>query len=85
MASVKKPVQTRVRTARKPPVEGDLGFHWGRLNTVLMGLGLVALLAGYLALARGSTTLAPVLLVTGYCGLVPAALLVRRRSQGTGE
>ena len=84
MASGKKPLQTRVKTARKP-VEGDLGFHWGPLNTVLMGLGLVALLAGYLALARGSTTLAPVLLVAGYCGLIPAALLVRRRGQGAGE
>jgi hypothetical protein len=35
----------------------------------------VALLAGYLELARGSTELAPVLLVTGYCVLIPLAIL----------
>jgi hypothetical protein len=37
------------------------------------------------ALSRGSTTLAPVLLVLGYCVLVPASLLLRGRNHGTGE
>jgi len=60
-----------------PSPEVDLGFRWGAVNTVLLGLGSVALVAGYLSLARGSITLAPVLLVTGYCVLLPAALLIR--------
>jgi len=69
---------------RKGP-EADLGFAWGSLNSVLLGLGIVVLVAGYVALSRGSTTLAPVLLVAGYCGLIPASLLWRGRSGESGE
>ena len=80
----RKPAASRPRTFRKP-ADADLGFTWGVANSVLLGLALVALVAGYVALSKGSTTLAPVLLVTGYCVLVPASLLYRGRSQGSGE
>ena len=80
----RKPTIARPRSLRKPP-EADLGFTWGRPNTLLLGLALMALVAGYVALSKGSTTLAPVLLVTGYCVLVPASLLYRGRNQGSGE
>jgi uncharacterized membrane protein HdeD (DUF308 family) len=79
-----KPTTTRPRSLRKP-VEADLGFNWGRTNTLLLALGVASLIAGYVALSRGSTTLAPVLLVLGYCGLIPASLLVGRRSRESGE
>jgi len=46
---------------------------------------VAVLIAGYVALSRGSITLAPVLLVLGYCGLIPASLLLRGRNQGPGE
>ena len=80
----RKPGTTRPRSLRKP-VETDLGFSWGMLNNALLGLGLIALVAGYLTLSKGDVTLAPVLLVTGYCVLIPASLLVRGRNQGSGE
>jgi len=74
----------RARAPRRP-VESDLGFSWGVFNTLLLGLALVVLGVGYVALSRGSTTLAPVLLVAGYCVLVPASLLLRGRNEGSGE
>ena len=77
-------VTVKPRSARKP-AESDLGFSWGMVNTLLLMLGLAVLAAGYWVLSRGSITLAPVLLVLGYCGLVPASLLVRGRTQGSGE
>jgi len=80
----RKPIVTRPRSLRKP-VEADLGFTWGLPNNALLGLGLIALVVGYLALSKGSTTLAPVLLVTGYCVLIPASLLLRGRNPGSGE
>lgn len=80
----RKPNVTRPRSLKKP-VEADLGFSWGTTNNLLLGLGLAALVAGYVALSKGSTTLAPVLLVGGYCGLIPASLLVRGRETGPGE
>ena len=40
-------------------------------------LATLALAAGYADLARGGTTVAPILLVLGYCVLVPAAMMRR--------
>lgn len=74
----------KARTQRKA-AEYDLGFTWGVLNRILLGLGVAVLVAGYVALSRGSTTLAPVLLVLGYCGLIPASLLFRGGNRATGE
>ena len=66
-------------------VEADLGFRWGLLNSLLLGLGVAVLAGGYVALSRGSITLAPVLLVLGYCVLIPASLVLRGRKQASGE
>jgi hypothetical protein len=41
------------------------------------GLAAAALVLGYADLARGGETLAPILLVIGYCVLVPLAILPR--------
>lgn len=42
---------------------------------VWWGLAIVALAAGYADLLRGGITLGPILLVLGYCVLVPIAIL----------
>lgn len=63
----------------------DLGFEWGLWNNLLLGLGVITLIVGYMALSRGSNTLAPLLLVAGYCVLIPAALLIRPRNRASGE
>lgn len=39
------------------------------------GIALLTILLGYADLARGGTTIAPILLVAGYCVLVPMAIL----------
>lgn len=39
------------------------------------GIAIVTILLGYADLARGGTTIAPILLVAGYCVLVPIAIL----------
>ena len=39
------------------------------------GLAALSLVGGYVDLARGGETLAPILLVLGYCVLVPLAIL----------
>ena len=77
-------VKPNVKARRKPP-EADLGFLWGPVNSIMLTLGVAVLVAGYVALSRGSITLAPVLLVGGYCGLIPASLLLRGRKNASGE
>jgi hypothetical protein len=44
-------------------------------SVIWWGAAVVALLAGYADLARGGETIAPLLLVAGYCVLVPLAIL----------
>ena len=39
------------------------------------GLAAAALILGYLDLIRGGQTIAPILLILGYCVLVPIAIL----------
>lgn len=46
-----------------------------RIPSLWWGLAALTLIAGYADLWRGGTTLAPVLLVIGYCVLVPLAIL----------
>ena len=69
----------------RKPVETEYGFTWHRANTAVLCVGGALLVVGYIALSRGSITLAPILLVLGYCGLVPAALLIRAKADGAGE
>jgi len=82
-----KPSITRPKSlkAKVAAPEVDLGFRWGVWNSALLLLGIAVLVGGYMSLARGSLTLAPVLLVTGYCVLIPASLLVRRNGSNEGE
>jgi len=44
---------------------------------VWWGAALLTLALGYADLARGGETVAPILLVLGYCVLVPRAILAR--------
>ncbi len=41
------------------------------------GAALLTLALGYVDLARGGETIAPMLLVLGYCVLVPRAILAK--------
>jgi hypothetical protein len=80
--NVTRPKSLKARTASS---EADLGFSWGTLNSVLLGVGVAVLVGGYMSLSKGSLTLAPVLLVAGYCVLIPASLLVRGTEPAKGE
>jgi hypothetical protein len=42
---------------------------------IFWGIAAATLLAGYIDLARGGETIAPILLVLGYCVFVPFAIL----------
>jgi Flp pilus assembly protein TadB len=62
---------------------GDLSF--GRRNYAVFGAAVICIVLGFLLLHRGSITAAPILLVLGYCVLVPYGLATGRRSETPGE
>ena len=57
-----------------PKAASPAKLRFGLRNVVLLAVALGSLTAGYFLLARGSTTLAPILLVLGYCVLFPLGL-----------
>ena len=61
-------------SAARPERTGSLRFS--RVNALLGVAGLVALVLGYVLLAQGSITAAPLLLVLGYVVLFPLALIL---------
>ncbi|MEZ5357697.1 MAG: hypothetical protein R3F48_02620 [Candidatus Zixiibacteriota bacterium] len=57
-------------------VEGR-GLPFGPINYGLMGAALLSIIVGYLSLGSGSITLAPILLVLGYCVLFPLGIILK--------
>lgn len=46
-------------------------------NYVLFGVGLAVIVAGWFLLRAGHITIAPVMLVAGYCGILPLAIVLK--------
>ena len=46
-------------------------------NWILILLGVLFIVVGYLTLSKGSLTLAPILLVLGYCVLIPVGIILK--------
>lgn len=59
--------------------EESLGFN--KLNYILMAIGLGMIIVGFILLAVGDITGAPILLVLGYCAVLPLAILINKRSK----
>jgi uncharacterized membrane protein len=66
-------------------------FPWKRENYLLLLLGIVIIVLGFIFLSIGpvysfwSLDLAPVLLVLGYCVILPIAIIYRRREKRTSD
>lgn len=52
-------------------------------NYLWLGIGILIIVIGYIALGSGSITLAPILLVLGYCVIIPIAILLNGRKSKT--
>jgi hypothetical protein len=63
------------RTAAAAAPEG-VRVRWERKNIGLFGAGIGSAVLGYVLLSQGSLTAAPILLVAGYCVLIPLAFIL---------
>ncbi|MBI4551873.1 MAG: hypothetical protein HY710_06375 [Candidatus Latescibacteria bacterium] len=66
--------------ARRPAGRSSYVLPFQRRQSLLFGIGLAVILTGYLTLSQGSITAAPLLLVVGYCLLLPLVFIWRGRS-----
>ncbi len=82
--SSRRPANARGAQAARLALRGESVRHepflaFGRNNWLLMGAGVLAALIGYVLLARGDISLAPALIVVGYCALIPLGIVWRDR------
>ena len=62
-------------------------WSFGKINYQLFGIGLLTILLGYILMATGETEsvqsikISPIILMIGYCILIPAAILVKPRKK----
>jgi len=72
----------KVKTKPKPEKAKEKGtLPFTKRNWTWLGIGLLVIIIGYIALAKGSITLAPILLVAGYCVLIPIAILLGEKKK----
>jgi hypothetical protein len=93
MAQRKRPrKQTKAAQARAARQRGS--FLLGQRNALLLMVGILIIIIGYFLLGRGSITAAPLLLVLGYCVVVPLSIILwvkrpedkqQTQQTGTGE
>ena len=69
---VKKTKEKPKKPIRKPKVE----LPFGPRNYTWFGIGILVVVIGYIFLAMGSMTLAPILLVAGYCVIIPVSIII---------
>ena len=78
--------QQRTRRVQRAPAETEasrVGFT--TRNYAALGAALASIVAGFGLLAEGSITAAPILLVLGYCVLVPYGLAAGHGAEDPGE
>ena len=80
-------IEKRIETKQKAFIEA---LPFNKSNYQILGGGLLCIVLGYIALAQepwnGTMPLvvAPILLVLGYCVLIPIGILFRRRTSTEG-
>ena len=58
---------------------------FGKKNYILFAIGIFVIIIGYVTLGYGSITLAPILLVLGYCVIIPIAIIINGEKEGSKE
>lgn len=88
-----KKVQTRTASKQVPLWKSPSPFkiYFDTTNYILLALGIVALIVGFVLLSQKpwdstpSLVFSPLILVAAYIVILPAAILYRKKKQTPGE
>lgn len=70
--------ETRKPRAGAAPAPADLERNPFRMrNYILFAAGLAIIVGGWFLLRAGNITLAPIMLVLGYCAVLPLAIVLK--------
>jgi hypothetical protein len=68
----------------------DEVFPLAKVNFAILGIGLLTIIIGYLSLSGNTVesfrqlTVAPILLVLGYCVIIPIGIMYRKKKPKVG-
>jgi hypothetical protein len=76
------PTPAEIRRQRRgqgprPSEPPNAEIPFGKKSYILFGIAALVIVAGYITLSRGSITIAPILLLTGYLVLIPWGILAK--------
>jgi len=54
------------------------------LNYILFAAGLLDIILGWFLLRAGRITIAPIMLILGYCVIIPMAIILRKKQPENG-
>ncbi len=69
------------KISQKESAEGTAPFSV--INYILFAAGLLDIIAGWFLLRGGHITIAPVMLIAGYCVIIPIAIIFRKKQPET--
>ena len=80
------PIKSRIQ---KRKIKKELPLAFGKMNYILLTVGVVVILAGFYALSQppimGTMPLvvAPILLILAYCVILPISIMYRKKEKPT--
>ena len=60
-------------------------WPYGKKNYIIFAAAAIVIIIGFILLGQGSDTFSVILLVLGYCVLIPAALILKDKPDVTTE
>ncbi len=85
MAKTKQNIQT-LKSKKQKREQSHLHFAMTSKNYIIIGAGIVLIILGYILMSQNSvdgflpTVIAPILLIIGYCVVVPIGILYKDNS-----
>lgn len=70
-----------VKAKKSDTVDNEGKWPYGKNNYIVFAIALLVIIIGFITLGQGSITLAPILLVLGYCVLLPIALMIKGKPE----
>ena len=72
----KKKLEEQKKEKKKLTFQEEV-LTFGKKNFSIFGAAIISIVLGYILLAKGSITAAPILLVLGYVILVPLGIIIK--------
>ncbi|UCE25699.1 MAG: hypothetical protein JSU74_06555 [Candidatus Zixiibacteriota bacterium] len=72
---------TKAKKSNNSAAQQEVKWPYGKKNYLIFAAAMLVIIIGFITLAKGSITLAPILLVIGYCVLLPIALIIKDKPE----